>query len=85
MLNAESGKGREKGKGRGVYISVSFPKPLLMEVDKVVAELGYWPTRATFIREAIMQKLDRYKKEIETRKGMAKHLDKGRQIEHGQG
>jgi len=67
-----SGKSGRRDKGRGVYISVSFPKPLLMEVDKVVAELGYWPTRATFIREAIMQKLEKYKKEMEWRKSAAK-------------
>jgi len=40
-----------------------------MEVDRVVAELGYWPNRATFVREAIMQKLDKCKREIRERRG----------------
>lgn len=68
MVNSKSERGFGKKRGRGVYISVSFPTPLLMEVDRVVAELGYWPNRATFVREAIMQKLNKHKKEIQERR-----------------
>ena len=38
--------------------------PPLREVERVVEELGYWPGRAQFIHEAIMEKLEKYKREM---------------------
>ena len=54
---------REKKK-RGPFSSISFPTPLIKEVGKVVEELGYWPTKTAFIREAVMEK---HRKELEAR------------------
>jgi len=55
-------------KARGPFSSISFPTPLIKEIEKVVEELGYWPTKTAFIREAVMEKLERYKKELEARR-----------------
>ena len=58
----------EAKKGRGAFASVTLLVPPLREVERVVEELGYWPGRAQFIHEAIMEKLEKYKKEIEARR-----------------
>lgn len=61
-------KEREKKKARGPFSSISFPTPLIKEVEKVVEELGYWPTKTAFIREAVMEKLEKHRKELEARR-----------------
>lgn len=57
-----------KESGRRPYKSISFPSSLLEKVDEVVEELGYWPTKTAFVREAVLEKLERYKKELEARR-----------------
>jgi Arc/MetJ-type ribon-helix-helix transcriptional regulator len=59
-----AGEGR---RGRR-YLSVSLPASLLEEVERVVGELGYWPNKTAFIREAVMEKLERYRRELEARR-----------------
>ena len=39
------------------YTTVSFPKPLLVDISKIVKEIGYWPSTAAFVREACVEKL----------------------------
>ena len=63
--------GEKKKRGRGPFLSVSFPTPLVREVEKIVGELGYWPNKTAFIREAVMEKLDKHRKELEARRGGA--------------
>lgn len=48
-------------KGRGEFRTVSLPTRLVEEVEKVVEELGYWPTKTDFVREAVLQKLQKYR------------------------
>ena len=55
---------REK-KGRGDFRTVSLPSSLVDEVEKVVGNLGYWPTKTDFVREAVLEKLERYRREAE--------------------
>ena len=38
------------------------------EVEKVVDEMGYWPTKTDFVREAVVWKLENCKKELEERR-----------------
>lgn len=59
---------KAKGKNRGSFSSISFPTPLIKEVEKVVAEVGYWSTKTAFIHEAVMERLEVYKKELEVRR-----------------
>jgi len=50
------------------YSSISLPASLVKEVEKVVEQLGYWPHKAAFMHEAVMEKLETYKKELEARR-----------------
>lgn len=61
-------RAREAKKARGFFSSISFPTPLMKEVENIVEMLGYWPTKTAFIREAIMEKLERHRKELEARR-----------------
>ena len=51
---------REK-KGRSEFRTVSLPASLVEEVEKVVDGLRYWPTKTDFVREAVLEKLERYR------------------------
>jgi Arc/MetJ-type ribon-helix-helix transcriptional regulator len=62
-----SGAG-EEGERRRRYLSVSLPSSLLEEVERVVGELGYWPTKTSFVREAVVEKLERVKRELGARR-----------------
>jgi len=42
------------------YTTVSFPKPLIAHIDKIVKEIGFWPSTAAFVREACVEKMERY-------------------------
>ena len=50
-------------KGRRAFSSVSLPTPLIEKIEKVIDELGYWPTKTAFVREASLEKLDKHKME----------------------
>ena len=60
--------GAEEGRRWRRYLSVSLPASLLEEVERVVGELGYWPTKTSFVREAVVEKLERVKRELEARR-----------------
>jgi len=61
-------RGREEKKRKKLpYSSISIPTSLLEEIEKLVKELKYWPTKTAFIREACLEKLERYHKEPEAR------------------
>ena len=47
-------------KGRCEFRTVSLPSSLAYEVEKVVGNLGYWPTKTDFVREAVLEKLEKY-------------------------
>jgi Arc/MetJ-type ribon-helix-helix transcriptional regulator len=66
----------KKGR-RGPFISVSFPTPLVRDVEKIVREIGYWPNKTAFIREAIMEKLEKHGKELEARRREAEEVKRG--------
>jgi len=48
--------------GRGQFSTISLPTPLIQEVDKIVKEWRYWPTKTDFVREAVLQRLATYRK-----------------------
>jgi len=58
----------KENKNRGPFSSISFPTPLIREVERVVKELGYWSTKSAFIHEAVVERLGMYKKELEARR-----------------
>jgi len=47
------------------YTSVSFPKALLEDINKIVEEVGYWPSTTAFVREACVEKLYAVRKDRE--------------------
>lgn len=51
---------REK-KGRSEFRTVSLPSSLVEEVERLVDVLRYWPTKTDFVREAVLEKLERYR------------------------
>ena len=39
------------------YITVSVPRGIAVEIDRLIEELGYWPSRGAFVREACLEKI----------------------------
>ena len=60
-LSDSSDKTRKRN--RQAFSSVSLPTALLEKIEEVVGELGYWPTKTAFVREASLEKLNKYRKE----------------------
>ena len=42
---------------RNKYRTVSLPKGITDEVEKLIEELRYWPSISSFVREATLEKL----------------------------
>ncbi|MHA1210526.1 MAG: hypothetical protein ACTSRF_15060 [Candidatus Freyarchaeota archaeon] len=56
-----------KKKGRTRFSTISLPTSLIEEVERIVEEFKYWPTKTDFVREAVLEKLRIYKKELKER------------------
>jgi Arc/MetJ-type ribon-helix-helix transcriptional regulator len=39
------------------YATISIPIALAEAIDELNTELGYWPSRGAFVREAVLEKL----------------------------
>jgi len=39
------------------YATVSIPRGIANAIDELVEELGYWPSRGAFVREACLEKI----------------------------
>ena len=39
--------------------TISLPKGITDDIDRLIEELGYWPSRGAFVREACMEKIKR--------------------------
>ena len=39
------------------YVTVSLPIGIAHAVDSLIEELGYWPSRGAFVREACLEKI----------------------------
>lgn len=57
------------------YKSISLPARLMEEIAKIVKQLGYWPTKTDFIREACLQKLEKHRRELEARRRVAEEAE----------
>ena len=50
------------------YSTVSIPRGIADAVDELIEELGYWPSRGAFVREASLEKVrDEQKRLLELR------------------
>lgn len=41
-----------------MFGAVSVPMPVLEEIDDLIEDLGYWPSRSSFVREACLEKIE---------------------------
>jgi len=39
------------------YSTVSIPRGIAEAIDELIEELGYWPSRGAFVREATLEKV----------------------------
>ncbi len=39
------------------YVTVSIPRAIAEKIDHLIEELGYWPSRSSFVREACLEKI----------------------------
>jgi len=39
------------------YATVSLPRGITDEIDTLIEELGFWPSRGAFVREATLEKV----------------------------
>ena len=46
-----------------LFSSISLPTPLIEKIESLVKNVGYWPNKTAFIREACMEKLEKYGKQ----------------------
>ena len=44
------------------YRTVSLPTGMTDEVERLIEELGYWPSVSAFVREACLEKIRRERK-----------------------
>ena len=50
------------------YATVSIPRGIADAIDELIEELGYWPSRGSFVREACLEKIrDEQKRLMELR------------------
>ncbi|MEM3815808.1 MAG: ribbon-helix-helix domain-containing protein, partial [Candidatus Bathyarchaeia archaeon] len=55
VFESAGGMGEERRRRVRVRFSaVSIPEPILEEIDRLIEELGYWPSRSAFVREACL-------------------------------
>lgn len=59
-------------RARVTFSAVSIPLPVLEEIDGIIEDLGYWPSRSSFVREACLEKIQR---EIERMRTIRKKLE----------
>jgi hypothetical protein len=52
-------------RGGSEFQTISARSSLAEEVEKLVETLSYWPTTTDFVGEAIVEKLERHRKEAE--------------------
>jgi Arc/MetJ-type ribon-helix-helix transcriptional regulator len=43
--------------GKTKYVTVSLPVGIAKALDSLIEELGYWPSRGAFVREACLEKI----------------------------
>ena len=46
------------------YATISIPIKISDEIDELIEELGYWPSRGAFAREACLAKIEKEQKRL---------------------
>jgi Arc/MetJ-type ribon-helix-helix transcriptional regulator len=46
------------------YVTASIPIGIAKDIDKLIEEIGYWPSRGAFVREACTEKIWKERRNI---------------------
>jgi hypothetical protein len=46
------------------YVTVSIPEKIAEAIDSLISDLGYWPSRSAFVREACLDKIYKEQKRL---------------------
>jgi Arc/MetJ-type ribon-helix-helix transcriptional regulator len=46
------------------YVTASIPIGIAKDIDKLIEEMGYWPSRGAFVREACTEKIWKERRKI---------------------
>jgi len=52
----------------GKWVTVSIPRGLSEDIQKLIDEVGYWPSLSSFVRDACIYKI-RYENDLRIRAG----------------
>jgi hypothetical protein len=55
---------RVKRRVKVEFSAVSTPLLILEAIDRLIEELGYWPSRSAFVREACLEKIERERERL---------------------
>ena len=57
------------------YVTVSIPRGIARDIDSLIKELGYWPSKSSFVREACLEKIWSERKKIKELRNNKKRPD----------
>ena len=57
-------KGGAMEEKKAKYVTISLPVAISDAIDGLMEELGYWPSRGAFVREACLEKIREERKRI---------------------
>ncbi len=46
------------------YVTISIPIGIANDIDKLIEEIGYWPSKGSFVREACTEKIWKERRRI---------------------
>ena len=59
------------------YVTISLPKAITDAIDELIEELGYWPSRGSFAREACLEKIREERRKLrELREATGKPIER---------
>ena len=61
------------------YVTVSIPRGIARDIDSLIQELGYWPSKSSFVREACLEKIWSERKKIRELRDNKKRTDNPKQ------
>jgi Arc/MetJ-type ribon-helix-helix transcriptional regulator len=64
---------------RTKYVTVSIPRGIAKDIDGLIKELGYWPSKSSFVREACLEKIWSERKKIRELRNNKKRTDNPKQ------
>jgi len=57
------------------YATISIPRGIANTIDELIEELGYWPSRGAFVREACLEKVREEQKRLMELRDSKKETD----------